>query len=219
MANYCRIDSIGEHVKSFALCLEDDRFYIEKWYDLKMMRYFFFYNIRHRETKRGASTITQQLAKNMYFAFEKTYFRKASEWFVARELYRVLSKDEILELYLNIVYFGNGQYGIGDAASFYFDKAPKDLTINQSVMLIAILCMPTRANPLKHPDIFLRRRRKALLRLATRGLITLDEANQIIRDYSDAMLDPELRVDRPVDAEDRVPPLNEAFYFEYFAIN
>ena len=101
-----------------------------------------------RHIVRGASTITQQLAKNLYLRFTKSYLRKLAELFIALYLERILGKNRILELYVNIIYFGNGVYGISEAARFYFDKRVRELSLNQMVMLTIIPSAPTMGNPI-----------------------------------------------------------------------
>jgi membrane peptidoglycan carboxypeptidase len=106
-------------------------------------------NIGAKKIVYGASTITMQLAKNLYFRFTHSFLRKAAEIIIALALERKLGKERILELYINIIYFGNGVYGISDAARFYFSKPVADLSLNQMFMLA---CMPS-APTIIHPGV------------------------------------------------------------------
>jgi len=116
----------------------------------------------------GGSTITQQLAKNMYFSFRKTFKRKIAELFVARKLEKVLDKEEILDLYFNIIYYGMEQYGIRDACRFYFQKHPSEVSVNQALTLGCLLPAPTMYNPLNENGYFGKGRKIALERLVSR---------------------------------------------------
>ena len=152
----------------------------------------------------GGSTITQQLAKNLYFHFSHSYVRKALELVIALEAERKLGKDKVLELYLNIIYYGNGVYGAGDAARFYFNREPKDLTINQMLMLAILPVVPTRGNPIQHPEVFERFRDKRLKRLGRHdpSLFAEDEIELICSYHADC-LDPDLR--KPDEFTDSYP--------------
>ena len=114
---------------------------------------------------RGASTITQQLARNLYYTSQRTIVRKLREALTAIEIERYYSKDEILEMYLTQTYFGAGAYGIGAAAATYFSKSPKDLTIEEAALLAAIPKSPARYNPITCPEAALQRRNIVLRRM------------------------------------------------------
>ena len=152
----------------------------------------------------GGSTITQQLAKNLYLRFDHSYVRKATELVIALEIERKLGKDKVLELYLNIIYFGNGVYGISDAARFYFDKQLGDLSPNQMFILAILPTVPTRGNPIQHPETFERYRDRRLRRFTNpqRPVIPPEEA-ELIRSYHADNLDPDLR--KPDEYTDNYP--------------
>ena len=114
---------------------------------------------------RGASTITQQLARNLYYTSQRTIVRKLREALTAIEIERYYSKDEILEMYLTQTYFGAGAYGIGAAAATYFSKSPKDLTIEEAALLAAIPKSPARYNPITCPEAAMQRRNIVLRRM------------------------------------------------------
>lgn len=121
---------------------------------------------------RGASTITQQLARNLYYSSQRNVVRKIREALTAIEIERYYSKDEILEMYLTQTYFGAGAYGIGAAATTYFSKTPADLTPEEAALLAAIPKSPTRYNPLANPDNALARRNAVLKRMHEVGYLT-----------------------------------------------
>ena len=118
--SYCPLQDISTDLKMMVIALEDMNFFLHHGCNWEQMFLAFWKNLRHGKILGGGSTITQQLAKNMYLTPESTYTRKLTEWFLARKLEKVLCKEEILDLYLNIIYYGMGQYGIGDASQFIF---------------------------------------------------------------------------------------------------
>ena len=138
---------ITEVIKNTALAAEDERFYSHNGIDVKSIARAFLSNLFSSNTQ-GASTITQQLVKLTYLSNEKTYDRKIKEMFIAMGVEKRLTKDEILLLYLNRVYFYNGVYGIADAAEFYFNKSYKDLTYDEAASLIGIINSPTNLDPI-----------------------------------------------------------------------
>jgi len=196
------------------LALEDRFFYTHHGYDIDSIRNAIEMNSRSRKIIWGGSTITQQLAKNLYFRFTHNYLRKAAELLIALVLERRLGKDRILELYVNIIYFGNGVYGISDAARFYFDKPVSRLSLNQMLMLACIPAVPTRGNPIQHPEVFERIRNKRLnfLTAMERPVITPAEAEEIRARDSDC-LDPDLK--KPDETTrnfpQTIPLINERF--------
>ena len=196
------------------LGLEDNYFYTHPGYDIDCIRKAMKKNSKSKRIVMGGSTITQQLAKNLYFRFNHNYLRKASEFLIALVLERRLGKDRILEMYLNIIYFGNGIYGISEAARFYFNKHVSGLNLNQMLILACIPAAPTRGNPIQHPDVFERIRNKRLDRLTPgkRPLITPAEAEEI-RARDSSCLDPELKEPDEMTRNfpQTIPLINERF--------
>ena len=192
--DFVPLQDLPERLVRFTLESEDSEFYDHKGYNLEGIRDAVQINRRAREIATGGSTITQQLVKNLYFHFGHSYLRKATELLIALDAERKLGKDKILELYLNIIYYGNGVYGIGDAARFYFNREPKDLSVNQMFMLAILPVVPTRGNPIQHPEAFerFRNKRVALLSSPNHAVITPEEADQIRARRADC-LDPDLR--------------------------
>lgn len=125
---------------------------------------------------QGASTITQQLAKNLFFSFEKTWQRKFKEMLVAFQIEQANTKEQILEAYVNQIHFGAGAQGIEKAARIYFDKSAQDLTLPEASLLAGLPQSPTQYNPFRHYDEALARRRVVLNRMVAAGFITEDQA-------------------------------------------
>ncbi|MBI2393980.1 MAG: transglycosylase domain-containing protein [Deltaproteobacteria bacterium] len=128
--------------------------------------------MRHKKTKQGASTITQQVVKNLLLDNERTYARKVREVLLARRIEQELSKDEILELYLNHIYFGHGRYGIEEAARGYFGKHARELTIAEAALIAGLPAAPNAYNPRNDLDASVRRRGFVLGQLRAKGFIT-----------------------------------------------
>lgn len=125
---------------------------------------------------QGASTITQQLAKNLFFSFEQTYIRKFRELLVSLQIEAQFSKQEILETYVNQIPFGVGAYGIGEAARTFFGKSASELTLAEASLLAGLPKSPTRYNPLRYPERALARRQVVLQRMVDSGMISQQEA-------------------------------------------
>ncbi len=145
--NYITFDEIPEEYIKQVLKSEDKRFYYHLGFDPISTTRAMANNIMAGRFEQGGSTITQQLAKNMYFSFEKKYERKVAELFVAFQLEKELTKDEILELYCNIAYYGEGCYGLKQAAEHYYGVDPLELSEVQIVALVWTLKSPNNYNP------------------------------------------------------------------------
>ncbi len=136
------LDKISKNLTKAVLLAEDDRFYQHKGFDLIEIRNSIMKNIRERRWARGGSTLTQQLAKNLYLSPEKTLKRKFDEMILTWKLESRLSKSRILELYLNVVEWGEGRFGAEAAAQFYFNKSALQLTCAEAASLAARLPNP-----------------------------------------------------------------------------
>lgn len=141
--NYIKLEDISQDYKNAVVAVEDHRFYSHKGIDVISMLRATYVNIKSSSLTYGASTITQQVGRLLYFTQEKSPIRKFAEIFVAFDLEKNYSKDEILELYLNIIYFGNGYTGIHDASYGYFNKSPKDLTFYEATYLAGLPNAPS----------------------------------------------------------------------------
>lgn len=159
--DYCFIDGVSPCMKKAIVSLEDIAFYRHNGIDFPKTALAVFKSVCLKK-RIGGSTITQQLARNLYLTREKTVIRKLKEMRIARYIEKRLSKDQILELYLNIIYYGHGAYGITDAGRRYFDCDPSQLLLSQSVALCAMIPAPSRFNPFANKDLFLKRTEIAL---------------------------------------------------------
>lgn len=141
---YVRLRDISSHIRSAVIVSEDGSFYSHQGIDWFEMRESFEKNWQKGEFARGGSTITQQLAKNLYLTPEKSLLRKVREALITVQIEGLLSKDEILEKYFNVVEFGPHLFGIGKAANFYFQKSPSQLSIAEGAFLAFLLPNPEK---------------------------------------------------------------------------
>ena len=179
-------DKISQHMKDAIVAIEDKRFYKHKGVDYKGTLRAGINNLRGKDTQ-GASTLDQQYVKNYSWLIDahtdqerdqataQTYDRKIREMAVAMDLERSLTKDEILGHYLNLVTFGNGSYGIGDAARTYFDTTPDKLTVDQSALLAGLVQSPTAFDPYQYPKAAKERRDTVLHSLKEQNKISSTE--------------------------------------------
>ncbi|HCL02862.1 MAG TPA: glycosyl transferase [Lachnoclostridium phytofermentans] len=144
---YFKLNTIPEDYIKELIQSEDKRFYYHFGMDPIATTRAMFHNVMAGSFVEGGSTISQQLAKNMYFSFEKKMERKVAEVLVAFELERNYSKDEILELYLNVIYFGEGCYGVKEAANHYYGVEPQNLSEEQIGELVFTIKSPNNYNP------------------------------------------------------------------------
>jgi penicillin-binding protein 1A len=135
-------------------------------------------NVRAGATVQGGSTLTQQLAKTIYLSREKTLVRKFKELLLTLQIERRYSKDEILQLYMNQVYFGGGAYGVEAAAQLYFDKHAQDLNLSECALLAGLVRSPNRYSPIKNPELARLRRAHVLKRMRTMNVISDEELKQ-----------------------------------------
>ena len=169
------IKTLPKHTPAAFVAIEDKRFYTHHGVDYLRMISAAKNNIFSGSFKEGASTITQQLVKNTHLKSDKTISRKIQEIRIARDLERNYGKDEIMEMYLNILYFGNNIYGIGTASRVLFDKSPSELLLHESALLAAIINNPARFNPYTHPEAALNRRNNVLSKMLSQGYISENE--------------------------------------------
>ncbi len=168
--------SIAQHAKQAVVATEDRNFYKHPGLSLHGMIRAFVVDIRKESFSQGGSTITQQLVKNTLLSQDRNLLRKYQEAVLALEVDRRFSKDDILEMYLNTVYFGEGAFGIENAAETYFDTSAKDLTLAQSALLAGILPAPSRYSPISGDrETALRRQKLVLEQMEKLKAITHDE--------------------------------------------
>ncbi|MBQ4133163.1 MAG: PBP1A family penicillin-binding protein [Desulfovibrionaceae bacterium] len=169
------IDEVPEHVRLAFLAAEDDNFYSHQGVDPIAMFRAFIRNLEAGKIKEGASTITQQLVKALLLDEKKEYERKLKEMILAYRLEKYLTKDEILTIYLNHIYLGNGAYGVEAAARTYFGKHIGELTIAEAAVIAGLPKAPSSLNPYNNPDRSRERQEYVLGRMHTLGWISNDE--------------------------------------------
>ena len=141
--NHISIKKLSSNTKNAFICAEDKRFYTHKGIDFVRIGGAVVSNLKSKSFSQGASTISQQLIKNTHLSNEKTLKRKLKEIKLTKQLEKNYSKNDILELYLNNIYFGNGCYGIENASMHYFGKSAKNLTLAESALLAATINAPS----------------------------------------------------------------------------
>jgi len=160
-----------------ALISKEDRKFYKHWgVDLHRLIGALYANLKALRYAQGASTITQQLARMLFLTREKILTRKIKEWMTAIQIERKYSKDQILEMYLNHYYFGQGAYGVQAAAQTFFSKNVEDLTLGESALLIGLLGSPYRYDPLEHPEVAMQRRNIVLGAMEDFGTVSSEEA-------------------------------------------
>ncbi len=167
---------IPKVLKDAVVAVEDRRFYSHHGVDVVGIFRALWVNLRKGGISQGGSTITQQLAKNLFLTPQRTFKRKIQELILAQRIERYFTKDEILCLYLNSVYFGSGIYGIGPAARYYFNKDCSRLGLSEASLLAALLKAPEKYSPIRHPGLAYKRRKLVLESMVKCGFITMGKA-------------------------------------------
>ncbi|MCI6859458.1 MAG: PBP1A family penicillin-binding protein [Eubacterium sp.] len=179
--SYLSFDKIPDAAKLAIISIEDKNFTSHRGIDVEGVARAGLSLILHRgEITMGGSTITQQLARNIFLNYEQTYSRKIKEMFIAVALEQKYTKEEILEFYLNNVYFSNGYYGIESASEAYFNKKAEDLSISQIAFLCAIPNSPGRYDPYKHKDATMERRDRILQNMYKDGYISKEQYDKSV---------------------------------------
>jgi len=162
------LSRISPYLRQAVVEGEDASFFTHEGFDWEGIKDAALYNLEAGKLKRGGSTITQQLAKNLYLSSERSLLRKAREALITRSLEQHLTKERILELYLNVAEWGHDVYGAEAAARHHFKKSSRDLTADEAAWLAAILPAPRRYDPIRKTT-FLARRHNRILKQITRG--------------------------------------------------
>lgn len=174
---------IPDMMKKAIVATEDRRFYDHGALDLVSVTRALVTNYMAGQTLEGGSTIAQQTVKNIFLSHDRTLSRKIEELTLAVRLEKNYTKDEILELYLNTIYFGHGAYGIKDAARIYFGKDVKDLNVSQCAMLAGLPQAPSVYDPITHPEEGLRRMAVVLTLMAQQEYISSEDAVKAAEDF------------------------------------
>ena len=173
--SFTSLEDMQETYVQAVVSVEDHRFYDHFGLDLIAIGRAIVNDIKAGRYVEGGSTITQQLAKNLYFSQEKTMNRKAAEVFLALELEQKYTKDEILELYVNSIYFGDGYYSVGEASEGYFGKPASEMNDYECTLLAGVPNAPSKYAPSKNLALAEKRQQKVLSRMEACGYITEEE--------------------------------------------
>lgn len=187
------IENIPKHVKQAFVSIEDKRFYQHKGVDYKGLVRAIAVNLKSGLFKEGGSTISQQLIKNTHLNNKKTLKRKLSEIKLAKQLEKMYSKSEILEMYLNTIYFGDNCYGITSASDYYFGKKPEELTLNEGAILAGLIKAPATYSPLRNFNKCISRKNLVLQQMYKQGYISKNDYTIAINENIEFGKDDNLR--------------------------
>lgn len=179
--NYAKIEEIPKMYKNAVISVEDHRFYKHCGIDIIAITRAMINDIKAMDFVEGGSTITQQLAKNIYFTQEKKITRKIAEVFMAFEIEKNYSKDAILELYLNTSYFGDGYYTVKEACRGYFNKELNQMTDYEAILLAGIPNAPSVYTPTKNPDLARKRQKQVMEKMVKYEYLLQEEADYIMK--------------------------------------
>ncbi len=181
-ANYTKISELPQMYLDAVISVEDHRFYKHSGIDVIAIGRAIINDIKAMDFVEGGSTITQQIAKNEYFTQEKKITRKIAEVFMAYEIEKNYLKDEILELYINTIYFGNGYYNIKDACEGYFGKSPNEMTEGECIMLAGIPNAPSVYNPKENPKLAKERQKQVADKMVEYGYLSKEKEDEILEE-------------------------------------
>ena len=179
--NYTNFSELPQMYKNAVIAVEDHRFYKHNGIDIIAIGRSAFNDIKAMSFVEGGSTITQQLAKNIYFTQEKKIERKIAEVFMAFEIEKNCDKDEILELYLNTSYFGDGYYTPKEACRGYFNKELNEMTDYECILLAGSPNAPSVYAPTKNPELAKQRQKQVMKKMIEYGYLTEEEADNILK--------------------------------------
>ncbi len=177
--SYTPLEQIPRLYQNAVVAAEDHRFYKHNGLDYIAIGRAMYRNIKAGELNEGGSTITQQLAKNQFFTQKKQLTRKVAEIFMVREIEKLYEKEEILELYMNSVYYGDGYYCIADASMGYFGKPPWQMNAYECTLLAGIPNAPSVYAPTVNPELAAQRQQQVISDMVRWGYLTENEAAQI----------------------------------------
>jgi len=179
--SYVSIKDVPDYYINAIIAVEDHRFRDHGAIDIISIGRAIVSNIKAKDFNEGGSTITQQVAKNLYFITEDDVIsRKIAEILVGIDLEKNYSKDDILEFYINTIYFGEGYYGIKEASNGYYDKEPKDLTLYEATLLAGVPNAPSVYAPTVNPDLAKSRQEKVISSMIEHGYLSDKEANMLL---------------------------------------
>lgn len=179
---WANLEDINENLVNAVIAVEDKNFYDHHGFDYLRIAKAMLTNIKKKSIVQGASTISQQYIKNLYLDFDKTWRRKIEEAFLTLELEVHYDKDDILEGYLNTINYGQGNMGIVNAASFYFNKKPKDLTLEEAIVLAGIPKNPAGYNPVSNYEASINRAWVVAKSMLNNGYIDENTYNNLFKE-------------------------------------
>ncbi|MEG0255120.1 PBP1A family penicillin-binding protein [Vagococcus sp.] len=201
--SFAQINDISPYIKDAVISTEDRGFYEHKGYSIKgIARAAVRKVVRRNNSGGGGSTITQQLAKNAFLSQEQTMTRKAKELFLAIEIEKEYTKDEILEMYLNKSYFGNGVWGVQDASLKYFGKNAKDVTVDEAAVIAGMLKGPSIYNPIDDMENAVARRDTVLSVMVDNGKLEKATADELMK--------------QPINLSDAYVPEHDTYKYPYY---
>ena len=177
-----KLDELPSYVPASFLSIEDKTFYSHNGLNFKRIAKALYNNLRNHSLSEGASTISQQLIKNTHLSSEKTFDRKIKEMLLTLKMEHKLSKNEILETYLNAIYFGNGAYGLDNASKIYFDKPASNLSLSETACLAGIIKSPKKYSPIFEEENCINRRNLVLKEMFNDKIISLQDYEKAIKE-------------------------------------
>lgn len=178
--SFTPIEEISPTFVNAMVAVEDRRFYKHKGVDIIALIRAVKTNIEKKSLSQGGSSISQQLAKNIYFMQDRSLSRKIAELLITVKIEKELSKEEILELYFNVIYYGSGYYNIKDATMGYFHKQPSALSDYEATLLAGVPNAPSVYSPDKNPDLAKKRQKTVLKSMVEAKMITGEEMEKIL---------------------------------------
>ena len=179
MSNYTTLDNIPVQFKNAIIAIEDHRFETHGAVDLISIARAIYINLTEGELLQGGSTISQQFAKNTFFTQETKFTRKIAEIFAAVDLEKNYSKDEIIEMYMNTIYFGEGYYGIYSASKGYYGKIPIELNLDEITLLAGVPNAPSVYSPAVNINLARKRQKYVIKAMLEYGYLTQLEASKL----------------------------------------
>lgn len=178
--HFVKFDDLNKNYINAVIAIEDHRYFDHGAVDYLSIIRAVFTNLKEGEFEQGGSTITQQVAKNVFFSQERTLSRKLGEVFGASDLEKNYSKNEIFAIYVNTAYFGDGYFGIYDASKGYYNKEPKDLTLYEASMLAGVPNAPSIYAPTVNPELAKQRQKQVLNAMVKYGYISESDKSDVL---------------------------------------
>ena len=179
--NYTKYEELPQDYINAVLAVEDRRYFEHTGIDIISITRAVLTDLKELKPVEGGSTITQQLAKNIYFTQKKEITRKIAEAFMASQIEKKLTKEEIFELYVNTIYYGDGYYNIYDACKGYFDKEVEDMDLYECTLLAGIPNAPSVYAPTKNPELAKQRQMQVINKMIKFDFITQEEADSLTK--------------------------------------